>query len=335
MNNNSATKLHFTVEPSISEILSSNRLDLWLANCVSSLPSGPILSRNRLKHLILEGFVSIHDRKITDPATAVKLGDKYTVQIPKLSDAIPQPQSIALDVIHEDSDLIVINKPSGMVVHPAPGSYDGTLVNALLAHCGESLSGIGGVRRPGIVHRLDKDTSGLLVIAKSDDAHQKLVHQFAARTVKRKYTAVVWGSPKNKIGRIDAPIGRSRQNRKKMAVIFRGGKKATTNFKKIEEFLDVASLLECRLESGRTHQIRVHMKHIGHSLIGDTLYGGSKRRKGIDEKTMATITALGRQALHSHYLEFKHPALGKVVKFNSDIPIDIENLIYSLRELSE
>ena len=305
----------------------TDRLDRWLADQVAALPDAPDLSRSRIKALLLEGCVSVSGVTVTDPSTPVKPDRNYRIRVPAPTSASPRPEATALDIVHEDADLIVIDKPAGMVVHPAPGTPDHTLVNALLHHCGDSLSGIGGVRRPGIVHRLDKDTTGVMVIAKNDETHHALTHQFAARTVQRTYVALVWGVPDRAEGRIEGDIGRSQRNRKKMAVTQRGGRSAATRFRVIARYHGIASLIECRLESGRTHQIRVHMSHIGHSIIGDTLYGSGDRRRGAIEDEIAAARALGRQALHANFLEFEHPARRERVAFSRDMPPTMRQLV--------
>lgn len=328
------TKLEITVDINSSTSNNLDRLDRWLAEHISTLTSAPKLSRTRLKNLIQSGCISLNGKIILDPSSPVKLRQKYTIDIPEPTSATPEPQLIKLDIIYEDDHLIVINKAARMVVHPAPGSWDGTLVNALLAHCGNSLSGIGGVRRPGIVHRLDKDTTGLIVVAKSDEAHHHLVHQFAARTIKRSYEALIWGAPENTKGRIDLPIGRSRRNRKKMAVTLHGGKSAATNYKVLENFNNTASLIECQLESGRTHQIRVHFSHIGHSIIGDPLYGGSDNRTNNFGPDIELIKKFGRQALHATSLEFIHPQQRELICFSAPQPIEMQYLIGAFREIN-
>ena len=303
-----------------------DRLDRWLAGRLAEMPDVPNLSRSRLKSLILGGRVSCGDATITDPSGTVKPGQTYRVEIPPPEPAAPVAEEIALDVVYEDDDLIVVNKQAGLVVHPAPGSWDGTLVNALLAHCGGSLSGIGGVKRPGIVHRIDKDTSGLMVVAKSDDAHQGLVVQFAAHTIERRYHAVVRGIPPKNTDRIEGAIGRSQRNRKKMAVTA-NGKPAVTHYKMLERFGMKAALLECRLETGRTHQIRVHLANIGHALIGDPLYGRSN--KASDPEPIRNFT---RQALHAAVLGFEHPISHETLRFESPLPADMELLLDGLRD---
>jgi 23S rRNA pseudouridine1911/1915/1917 synthase len=291
----------------------------------------PELSRSRLKQLILSGQVSDDgpDRAnvIRDPARKVKSGQTFVVILPEPDAATPQAQAIPLDIRFEDAHLIVIDKPAGLVVHPAPGNPDGTLVNALLAHCGDSLAGIGGVRRPGIVHRLDKDTSGLIVAAKTDAAHGALSRDFAARRIARAYAAIVWGVPVPPAGAIAGNIGRSMSNRKKMAVVADSrGKPAMTRYRVERAFADKAALIECRLMTGRTHQIRVHLSHRGHPLIGDPVYGGRAGRAFL-------VPAFPRQALHARHLGFSHPASGEYLAFDSDLPSDMAELLITLERL--
>jgi 23S rRNA pseudouridine1911/1915/1917 synthase len=301
------------------------RLDRALARLL------PDLSRSRLKALIEAGQVSRDGATVREPSTAVKAGQTFAIIVPNPEPASPQAQPIALTILYEDQDLIVVDKPAGLVVHPAPGNQDLTLVNALLAHCGESLSGIGGVLRPGIVHRLDKDTSGILVAAKSARAHAGLSEQFARRTVERSYLAVAWGSPNPAAGAIEGPVGRSPANRKKMAVVGRGGKAALTRYRTVRRFAGgAASLLECRLATGRTHQIRVHLAHIGHALLGDALYGRTRRG---DPRLAAASARLGRQALHANSLGFVHPVSGERLSFASEPPADFRELVTSLEAL--
>ena len=296
------------------------RLDRLLADHV------PALSRSRLKNLIETGRVSIAGATITEPGYRVKPGQAVTLTIPPPVDETPQAQAIPLRVAYEDEHLIVVDKPAGLVVHPAPGNPDRTLVNALLAHCGASLSGIGGVRRPGIVHRLDKDTSGLLVAAKHDVAHRGLSAQFAARRLSRTYRAVVWGVPRPAEGRIEGAIGRDPRNRKRMAVRESGGKAAFTRYRVLKSLDPLWSLVECRLETGRTHQIRVHMAAKGHPLVGDALYGGAKRR-GLDKRGHKTLALCPRQALHAAALSFVHPVSGAALALESPLPADMHSLI--------
>lgn len=286
------------------------------------------VSRNRIKALMEAGLVTSDGRTIDNPSGRVKHGQSFEVLLPPPAAAEPVPQAIALDIVHEDEAVIVIDKPAGLVVHPAAGNLDGTLVNALLAHCGAGLSGIGGVARPGIVHRLDKDTSGLMVVAKTDQAHAALSAQFADRTLSRTYLAVVRGVPRPTSGRIDAPIGRSSRNRKKMAVVARG-KSAQTDYRVLRAFGTTASLVECALATGRTHQIRVHMASIGHPLVGDPLYGGRSKAGG---ETSAELRRFPRQALHAARLTFRHPLSKQMVSFESGLSIDIKLLIGHLVE---
>jgi 23S rRNA pseudouridine1911/1915/1917 synthase len=289
-------------------------------------------SRTRLKRLIEAGRVSLDGATIKDPSMRVKPGQRFAVSVPPPVADRPLPQAIALDIRFEDAHVIVVDKPAGLVVHPAPGNPHGTLVNALLAHCGASLAGIGGVRRPGIVHRLDKDTSGLMVVAKSELAHARLSADFAARRIERAYEALVWGVPARAAGEIAAPIGRSPQNRKKMAVVQRGGKDAVTRYRLLRAFDGFAAFLECRLGTGRTHQIRVHLAARGHPLVGDRTYGG--RGKGLaaaaPEAARAALAAFPRQALHAYLLGFTHPATGAALRFESALPHDMAALIAAL-----
>jgi 23S rRNA pseudouridine1911/1915/1917 synthase len=299
----------------------------------------PELSRTRLKQLILSGQVARADAGPAevprDPAQRVHDGQNFVVFIPEAEQATPIAQAIPLEILFEDAHLIVIDKPAGMVVHPAPGSLEGTLVNALLAHCGPSLSGIGGVRRPGIVHRLDKDTSGLLVAAKTEKVHQALSRDFALRQIERAYSAIVWGVPLPASGEISGNIGRSTVNRKKMAVVAESrGKPAVTRYRVERRFQDRAALLECRLLTGRTHQIRVHLAHAGHPLIGDPVYGTRAGRAVARFGPVgATIASFPRQALHARLLGFTHPASGERLRFESPLPADMQGIIASLEQL--
>lgn len=295
----------------------------------------PELSRSRLKQLILDGRVASGDSVRRDPAQRAIAGAAMTVTVPAPDEAEPVAQAIDLVVCFEDAHLIVIDKPAGMVVHPAPGNSQGTLVNALLAHCGPSLVGIGGVRRPGIVHRLDKDTSGLLVAAKTEAAHHALSRDFAAHRIERAYSAIVWGVPRPPAGEIVGNIGRSLTDRKKMGVVAEGrGKPATTRYRVERRFGDVAALVECRLLTGRTHQVRVHLAHIGHPLIGDPAYGGRVRRKiAQSAKTGPEIAVFPRQALHAKRLGFIHPATAETLAFDSALPPDLAGLLANLELL--
>jgi 23S rRNA pseudouridine1911/1915/1917 synthase len=306
------------------------RLDRVLADAL------PDLSRTRIKALIEAGHVTLSASNETlDASNHVKEGEQYELIVPPAIAALPEPQDIPLDIIFEDDDLLVINKPAGLVVHPAAGHADGTLVNALLAHCGDSLSGIGGVMRPGIVHRLDKDTSGLLMVAKNDQAHRGLSEQLAEHTLERAYKALVWGLPKPQQGDIEGNIGRSSANRKKMAVVPRGGKTALTRYRVSRSIGTKASLVECRLATGRTHQIRVHLAHIGHPVIGDPLYSRGTRRSlpKIDTDIRLKISAFKRQALHAFLIGFTHPKSGEKLSFEIDVSLDFNELISSLDEI--
>jgi 23S rRNA pseudouridine1911/1915/1917 synthase len=295
----------------------------------------PELSRTRLKQLILDGRIVSSGRVLRDPAQRASSGASVVVMLPELEEPTPAAQAIPLDIRFEDEHLIVIDKPAGMVVHPAPGNPAGTLVNALLAHCGPSLAGIGGVRRPGIVHRLDKDTSGLLVAAKTETAHRALSHDFAARRIARAYGAVVWGVPSPAEGEIVGNIGRSTVNRKKMAVVAdTRGRQAATRYRVERRYGVHAALIECRLLTGRTHQIRVHLTHIGHPLIGDPAYG-TRAGRGVGRAgpAGAAIAGFPRQALHARLLGFSHPATGELLTFESPLPADMVELLSNLERL--
>ena len=290
------------------------------------------LSRSRLKTLIESGNVSVDGETIDDPNFRLKHNSTIALSIPSPVEDYPEPQSIPLEIHFEDEHLIVLNKPAGLVVHPAAGNPDHTLVNALLAHCGDSLQGIGGVKRPGIVHRLDKDTSGLLVAAKTETAHAGLTKQFADHSIERRYSALVWGVPSPLSGTVIGAIGRSSNNRKKMAVVARGGKEAVTHYRFQKAYGAIASLIECQLETGRTHQIRVHMTHNGSSIIGDPLYGKGLKR-GIDKTLADTVRNFGRQALHAGILGFKHPVTNEAVSFTAGEPVDFITLQRALSEV--
>jgi 23S rRNA pseudouridine1911/1915/1917 synthase len=304
------------------------RLDRFLANRL------PELSRMRLKALIKQGHVQSMGATITNPSGRVKSKMEITVAVPPPEDATPLPEKMDLEILFEDAHLIVINKPAGLVVHPAPGNYSGTLVNGLLAHCGDSLSGIGGVRRPGIVHRLDKDTSGVMVAAKSDRAHAGLSELFAKHDLERAYRALVWGLPSPTSGVVRGDIGRHPINRKKMAVVEKNGKAATTYFKLLQPFGTLVSEIECILETGRTHQIRVHMSHSGHPVVGDPLYGRNKTNLPADvpAELADALKAFSRQALHAAVLGFQHPVTGETLKFEHKAPYDMMNLTSILRK---
>lgn len=309
------------------EAQAGQRLDRLLAEAL------PALSRSRLKVLIEAGLVSRDGAPVTSAAAKVRAGQSFAIIVPETVETPLEAQAIPLDILFEDGDLIVLNKPAGLVVHPAPGNPDRTLVNALIAHCGESLTGIGGERRPGIVHRLDKDTSGLMVAAKTAAAHRGLVEQFAARSIERSYRGLVWGQPSPARGSLTGNIGRSPRNRKKMAVLKRGGRPAETGYRVLRSFREgrVSEVL-CRLRTGRTHQIRVHMAEAGHSLLGDPLYGrgGPRRARALPAAAEAALSALGRQALHAKSLGFHHPVTGRVLQFDSELPLDMCTLIDSL-----
>jgi 23S rRNA pseudouridine1911/1915/1917 synthase len=314
------------------------RLDRVLAAHVGEL------SRTRLKALIEAGSAAVDGSTIRDPAHRVNSGAAILIDIPPPAPAKPAAEPIPLAIVYEDADIVVIDKPKGLVVHPAAGNWTGTLVNALIAHCGDSLSGIGGERRPGIVHRLDKDTTGLMVVAKNDRAHRALAAQFAGHgrgggPFERGYLAFVWGAPERPRGSIDRPIGRHPRARERMAVR-EGAREAVTHWEVRERYSApaaaggrrrqavVAGLLACRLETGRTHQIRVHLASIGHPVIGDEVYGPGFRTKAalLPPEAQATLTALGRQALHAHILAIAHPITGEILRFRSELPADLNRL---------
>lgn len=310
-------------EVALSSDYAGWRLDRALAAAL------PTLSRERIKVLIASGQVTLDDAPARDPSARVKGGERASILVPRPAAAQAAAQDIPLAIVHEDDHLLVIDKPAGLVVHPAAGNLDGTLVNALLHHCRGRLSGIGGVARPGIVHRIDKDTSGLLVVAKTDPAHESLSRQFAAHSVERVYTALCAGQPVPVLGTIRAALARSTLNRKKVAVVGEGrGRMAVTHYRTLETF-PAAALIACRLETGRTHQIRVHMASIGHPLLGDPTYGRAGRR-GL----AALLDELGfhRQALHAGVLGFVHPISGEALRFESPLPRDMAELVDALRK---
>ncbi len=338
-----ADRLTFKVHPDYAGV----RLDKWLSDAAG----GP--SRSRLKALIESGAVSRNGTAFTDASWKIRDGEIYAIAAPPLEPASPVGEPIALDVIYEDDDLIVINKPAGLVVHPAAGNWSGTLVNALIAHCGASLSGIGGVARPGIVHRLDKDTSGLLVAAKHDAAHSKLSQDFSKHSIERVYDAIAIGAPRPALGVIDAPLARATGDRKKMAVVAPDNerpdqRRAVTHYRIRETYGRgraklagdaLASLIECRLETGRTHQIRVHLASIGHPLVGDPGYGRGPGLSGLrpgDEAAdhaLAALAAFRRQALHARVLGFEHPVSGAALHFEAPPPGDFRRLQDALAAL--
>jgi 23S rRNA pseudouridine1911/1915/1917 synthase len=312
-----------------------SRLDRFLAGRAGEF------SRSRLKQLLLDGEVRVSGKTVKDPAYRVKSGDKIELNVPPAKPAKPVGQDIPLKIVFEDAQIVVIDKPAGLVVHPAAGNEDGTLVNALIAHCGASLSGIGGEKRPGIVHRLDKDTSGLLVVAKTDKAHRALSEQFADHgktgPLVRAYLALVWGVPEPRRGTIDAPIARDPKSRERMAVL-PGGRRAITHYRLLDRFagdnrLPVASLVECRLTTGRTHQIRVHMTRLGYPLVGDPLYGTGFKSKAsqLGENARKLMSRFKRQALHAYQLGFAHPTTGKTMLFESQLPPDLAKLVEALK----
>lgn len=318
------------------------RLDLWLAGRLA-----PDLSRSRVQALIRQGAVSVGGRVVTEAKRKLAAGEEIAIGLPEPEPAAPRGEDIPLDILYEDAALIVVNKPAGLVVHPGAGNWTGTLVNALVHHCGDSLSGIGGVRRPGIVHRLDKDTSGVMVVAKTDHAHRVLSAAFAdhGRTgdLRRAYVALVWGVPARPSGTIDAPLGRA-SDRVRRAVVPAGredARHAVTHYTVEERFGGTqdkyasASLVECRLETGRTHQIRVHMAHIGHPLVGDPDYGQAFRSKAnrLPEPLATKVRAFPRQALHARLLEFSHPDTHLAMRFEAPIPEDMEDLVGGFRKI--
>ena len=302
---------------------SGTRLDRLLARHL------PELSRSRVKALVEAGNVGAGGATISDPSYRVKPGQTFAIIVPEARPARPEGQAIALDIVYEDGDLIVIDKPAGMVVHPSPGNPDMTLVNALIAHCGDSLSGIGGELRPGIVHRIDKDTSGLIVAAKNDFTHRALSAAFAAHEIERAYQAIVWGTPSPPAGEIGGNIGRHPTHRKKMAVVARGGKAALTRYRVMRPLGPAASLVECRLATGRTHQIRVHMAAIGHPLVGDPTYGRmtAARSAVLGRRNQEVVQGFRRQGLHAYLLGFRHPRSLQSMRWEADLPNDMKALV--------
>lgn len=307
----------------------NTRLDKFL----SVLPDLQ-LSRSQIQRLIKTGCVTLEENEIIDCSYKVKIGDVFQIEIPPPVEATPEPQDIPLDIVYEDNDLIVVNKPAGMTVHPAPGAYDKTLVNALLYHCRDNLSGVGGVKRPGIVHRIDKETSGLLVVAKNDIAHVGLSEQFFNHSIERTYFALTYSLLNPLHGTITGNIARSNFDRKKMALVENGGKHAVTHYKTIETFGTYASLVQCNLETGRTHQIRVHLSSKGCALIGDKVYIKShKSGLRMPESAKNLINSFSRQALHAATLGFIHPVTKQQLQFSSPLPNDFQNLLDNLHNL--
>ena len=324
----------------VSQDGAGQRMDRFLA---AQMPD--YISRTRVTSLIKAGNVCLNGAIQKIPNRPMKQGDAVSIIVPEPIDALPKPEPILLDILFEDSHIIIVNKPAGLVVHPAAGNWTGTLVNALLHHCGTGLSGIGGVRRPGIVHRLDKDSSGVMVAVKTEQAHASLSAQFSdhgkSGSLKRSYLALVWGVPEKKIGTIDLPLARSPHHRLKQSVSkcnHSGARHAVTHYKVVNCFEskqadeDIISLLECRLQTGRTHQIRVHMAHIGHPLIGDPLYGQHFATKvsRLNEKAQDLVRTLGRQALHAALLGFSHPVTGLEMLFEAPLPADLEKILATL-----
>jgi 23S rRNA pseudouridine1911/1915/1917 synthase len=331
------------------------RLDKWLSERIEGL------TRTRIKALVEDGGLTKDGVVFTDPSWKLREGEAITLIEPAPADPTPKAEAIALDVVHEDGDLIVVNKPAGMVVHPAAGNWSGTLVNALIHHCGDSLSGVGGVARPGIVHRIDKDTSGLLVVAKNDAAHQGLSKLFSSHDIERVYEAVAHGAPRPGVGTIDAALARAHADRKKMtvtdeweydeegdAVPRAGARRAVTHYRVVDVYGRgraklkgdaLACLVECTLETGRTHQIRAHLSHIGHPLIGDPVYGRGPGLAGLKpgdppaDRAIAVIRKFRRQALHAKILGFVHPITGDGMRFERSAPADLQNLVTALRAL--
>ena len=311
-----------------------NRLDLYLAKNLENL------SRSQIKKIIMAGHLKINDQTITEPSKKISIGDSILLEIDNIKKDKIFPQKVSFEIIHEDEDIVLINKPPGLVVHPGAGNLDHTLVNGLLYLFKNNLSDLGGDIRPGIVHRIDKDTSGVIVVAKNNYCHSKLSSQFEKHTIKRKYEALIWGVLRPLNGKIENKIGRSNYNRQKMAVRINKGKKAITNYKTIKVFqnknVPTISLVELILETGRTHQIRVQMAHKGNPVLGDKIYGGQKLKfKNINLELEKKIKSFNRQALHAKYLEFFHPKNGNIVKYQANQPEDFKNLIDILKKLSK
>lgn len=306
----------------------SMRIDRFLSDTLEDY------SRNRLQGLIAEGMVTLNNSVVTETKRKVVGGDAIVVTIPPPKPLQLEAQDIPLDIVYEDDDLIIINKPPGLVVHPAPGNPDNTLVNALLAHCGDSLTGVGGVARPGIVHRLDKGTSGLMVVAKNGETHASLSKQFSDHSIERAYRTLVWGVPSPLVGTIKGNIGRSPQNRKKMALLSRGGKHAVTHYKVERVFGTTAALVECRLETGRTHQIRVHLSTLGHPVLGDPLYGGGeKRARHLDSDIRQAVKRQEHQVLHAYLIGLHHPRYQKNMRWEAVFPCYFNEIVQEFNNL--
>ena len=314
--------------PIVNKDFRGLRIDKFLAKCF------PEISRSQIQKNIEEGNVTCDEVTIIDNSYKIKEGESFVLTVPDAVDADPEPQNIELPILYQDEDIVVVNKPAGMVVHPAPGAWDNTMVNALLFHC-DNLSGIGGVKRPGIVHRIDKETSGILVVAKNDNAHKFLSEQFAEHSIERTYYAICFGVPKSMKGVIEGDIGRSPYDRKKMAIVTKGGKRAVTHYQVLENFANEACLIKCNLETGRTHQIRVHLSSMGHNLLGDKLYVKSKKisNKNISGEIKEFANNFSRQALHAKILGFIHPRTKEKMFFETEIPDDMQNLIDVLRQI--
>jgi len=322
------------IEISIVESYAGQRVDKVLAELLHDY------SRSRIQSIIKGKSMTLNGKICKTGSTKVEAGDDILIIIPAATDPEPKPENIPLDIVYEDDDVIVLNKAAGMVVHPAVGNQTGTLVNALLHHCGDTLSGIGGVKRPGIVHRLDKETSGLMVVAKNDNAHHSLSDQLKDRTLSRMYKVFVWKQPTLKKGYVEAPIGRHRTNRLKMAVMMTSGRDAKTFYTVEEKFKTASSMMHCKLDSGRTHQIRVHMQHIKHPGIGDALYGLMEqeqrallKRDGYEEEAIEYIVNFPRQALHAYEIGFVHPATGNEMQFSAVMPEDMQILENHLKSV--
>jgi len=318
----------------VPDTLGGGRFDKVLADLC------PDLSRSRLKTLILSGQVKADNTPLLDPSVKIPAGTRLSVCLPPPVDDTPKPENIPLDIVYEDDDLLVINKQAGLVVHPGAGNWDGTLVNAVLYHCGDQLSGIGGVKRPGIVHRLDKDTSGLILVAKNDHAHQGLSDQLSERSLSRIYQAYVWKVPSPIKGKIDQPIDRHPSNRLKMSVR-PNGREALTHYKLLKPFGSASSSLECKLETGRTHQIRVHMAHARYPIIGDPLYGLARQegralleKAGTPPDLTDFILNFPRQALHAREISFIHPSAEAEMHFSAPLPEDLSALENQLKTMT-